>query len=37
MNTGLKEAYQEADQVVAKCKGRSNKPVEVISKTHSFL
>ncbi|XP_020615038.1 DBH-like monooxygenase protein 1 [Orbicella faveolata] len=35
VNTGLKDAYQEADQMVAKCSGRSNKPIEVISKSYS--
>ena len=37
VNTGLKNAYQDTDKVVAKCSGRSGKSVEVLSRSHSFF
>ena len=35
MNKGLKDAYLDADQVVAECSGRGHKPIQVISKSQS--
>ena len=37
MNTGLKNAYQDTDQVEAKCSGRSDKSVEVLIRRHFFF
>ena len=36
MNKGLKDAYRDADQVVAKCNGRGHKPIQVISNSQSL-
>lgn len=37
VNTGLKNAYQDTDQVVGRCSGRSGKSVEVLSKSIFFF